>query len=662
MASLWARIKEFFLNMLGINHKIEETLHVTPAVSDKMAEAIDEWTAMYMDDAEWLKEPSPEDPSRIVSLGLPAFIASEKARMAVLELKSEITAPTKTERKPNPNYFPPVSDEFGNVKASGESPTIVEETVEGDTRRADYMNEQYHKKLLSKIRTQLEYGTAKGSLIIKPYVVRSKVTGVAGISNPKSENQQEDKQDKNNKTNKNPFNKTKEPEEKIENSNAGGKQGEQETYKYKMEYDFIQSDCFYPISFDGSGNLTDVAFIQTKTEGDITYSRLERHKLNVNNVTIENYAFKQTVSGNQDVYTGIGGMTLGSEIPLTDVPEWKDIPARAVIQNVDRLLFGYFKMPDANTIDPHSPLGMSCFGRARNLIKDADEQYSRLLWEFEGGELAIDIDRDALQFMADAQGNGHSAMGHLQNRLYRTIDLGESDTYKPFSPSLRDVSLINGLNTILMRIEDVCALSRGTISDVAAEARTATEIKILKQRSFSANKEIQCALQTALEDVIYAMNVYVTLYNIVGDIKYNSDGTVDTSEMGTYDVSFEWDDSILVDEETELNTRMALHNAGIESKLALRMWYYGETELQAQEALNKVTQENKEAIEQNMVMSSQLGSQVRNGEEPAGDQPNAKKSKKSKQNLQKQQLINPTNNSEKEEENEPQTEQEEPTQ
>ena len=662
MASLWARIKEFFLNMLGINHKIEETLHVTPAVSDRMAEAIDEWTAMYMDEAEWLKEPSPEDPSRIVSLGLPAFIASEKARMAVLELKSEITAPTKTERKPNPNYFPPVSDEFGNVKASGESPTVVEETVEGDTRRADYMNEQYHKKLLSKIRTQLEYGTAKGSLIIKPYVVRSKVTGVAGIGNPKSENQQEDKQDKNNKTNKNPFNKTKEPEEKIENSNAGGKQGEQETYKYKMEYDFIQSDCFYPISFDGSGNLTDVAFIQTKTEGDITYSRLERHKLNVNNVTIENYAFKQTVSGNQDVYTGIGGMTLGSEIPLTDVPEWKDIPARAVIQNVDRLLFGYFKMPDANTIDPHSPLGMSCFGRARNLIKDADEQYSRLLWEFEGGELAIDIDRDALQFMADAQGNGHSAMGHLQNRLYRTIDLGESDTYKPFSPTLRDASLINGLNAILMRIEDVCALSRGTISDVATEARTATEIKILKQRSFSANKEIQCALQTALEDVIYAMNVYVTLYNIVGDIKYNSDGTVDTSEMGTYDVSFEWDDSILVDEETELNTRMALHNAGIESKLALRMWYYGETELQAQEALNKVTQENKEAIEQNMVMSSQLGSQVRNGEEPAGDQPNAKKSKKSKQNLQKQQLINPTNNSEKEEENEPQTEQEEPTQ
>lgn len=624
-SSLWAKIKEFFANMFGINQKIEQTLHVTPAVSDKMAQAIDEWTAMYMGESEWLHEPTQDDPTKIVSLGLPAFIASEKARMAVLEFKSEITAPAKTERKPNPDYYPPISDEFGNVKASGVPPTIVEETVDGDTRRAEYLNEQYHKKLLSKLRTQLEYGTAKGSLIIKPYVVRSKVTGIAGIAEDKQPNAQKPT-DENQQTNT--------QEQPTQENPTQPK----ESYKYKMEFDFIQSDCFYPISFDGSGWLTDVAFIQTKVDGDVTYTRLERHRLNVNNVIIENHAFKNTNSGNQEMYTNIGGMTLGTEIPLTDVPEWKDIPPRATINNVDRLLFGYFKMPDANTIDPHSPLGMSCFGRARDLIKDADEQYSRLIWEFEGGELAIDIDRDALKFMADAQGNGHSAMGHLQNRLYRTIDLGESDTYKPFSPALRDVSLINGLNTILMRIEDVCALSRGTISDVAAEARTATEIKILKQRSFSANKEIQTALQLALEDVIYAMNVYVTLYNIVGDIEYRGD-KVDTSKMGTYDVSFEWDDSILVDEESELATRMSLNEKGIESKLALRMWYFGETEKQAQEALNKVVQENKEAIEQNMVMSSQLGQQVRDGDAVQGQDGKKPKSKQDKP--QKQQLINP---------------------
>ena len=158
-------------------------------------------------------------------------------------------------------------------------------------------------------------------------------------------------------------------------------------------------------------------------------------------------------------------------------------------------------------------------------------------------------------------------------------------------------------------------MSRGTISDVSSEARTATEIKILRQRSFSANREVQNALQICLEDVVYAMDVYCTMYNIVDDIKYTEkDGKriADTSEMGKYDVSFEWDDSILIDQESELATRLTLYEKNLESRVALRMWYFGETEAQAQDALNKIAEEKREAIESNMAMSSALGQQVRN--------------------------------------------------
>ena len=103
---LWDRVKESLNRMIG-NKTIEQTFHMSPAISSKMIEAIEEWTDMYEDKAEWLKEPSITDPVKVVSLGLPAFIASEKARMAVLELNSEITAPTETEEVDNPDYFPP---------------------------------------------------------------------------------------------------------------------------------------------------------------------------------------------------------------------------------------------------------------------------------------------------------------------------------------------------------------------------------------------------------------------------------------------------------------------------------------------------------------------------------------------------------------------------
>lgn len=592
--------------MVGLKSTIEQTLNIVPAVSNKMAEAIEEWTNMYEDKASWLHEPDFKDPTKVVSLGLPAFIASEKARMAVIELQSEITAPKETEEVDNPNYFPPVSDMMGNIKTSGEPKTIVKETPKSPEERAKFMNDEYQNKLIPKLRTQLEFGIAKGSLIIKPYVVKSKQQDVAGMDSKQ--------------------------------------QGEAED-KYSIEFDFIQADCFYPFAFDSNGNLSEVAFIQTKTDKDKVYTRLEYHKLEGNNVTIINRAYESETSVTQQ-YSTSSVASLGREVELSKVPEWKNLPKQTSIKNVNRLLFGYFKMPDANTIDPHSPLGISGFARATSLIKEADLQYSRLLWEYEGGELAIDIDRDALTDVKDFKGESHTVMGHLQKRLYRPIDLGESNTYQPYAPALRDASMINGLNNLLMRIEDVVALSRGTMAEVATEARTATELKILKQRSYSSNLEIQKALEKALKDSVYAMDVYCTLYNIVGDIVIK-DGKVDTSKIGLYDVSFTWDDSILVDVDTELNKRMTLLQAGLTSKREVRMWYFGETERQAQTALDKIQEENQQAIENNMIASSKMGQAVQQQQGNAPEQPEGETPEEPKQGMgevqeqQKQALSQP---------------------
>ena len=243
-------------------------------------------------------------------------------------------------------------------------------------------------------------------------------------------------------------------------------------------------------------------------------------------------------------------------------------------------------MPEANTIDTTSSLGVSGYSRAVNLIKDADMQYSRLLWEYEAGEMAIDIDRDALNFVEDVG----SKLGTMQSRLFRKVDLGESNTFVPYAPALRDTAYVQGLNTILMRIEDVTGLSRGTISDAAAEARTATELKILKQRSYQTNADIQQAIEDCLQDVIYIMNAYASLYKITPE--------------GEYDVNFEWDDSIIVDVDMELQKRITLMQNGITSKLETRMWYFGETERQAKEALQQSDVEAKEQMQNDLAMQA----------------------------------------------------------
>lgn len=533
---IWQKLKEIIHKMLG-GKTIEQTLHVVPAISSVMETSIQKWLDMYTGNAPWLQEPTFADPVRITSLGLPAMIASEKARTALLEFKSEITTPTEDVEVKNPNYKEPTPDEFGNLIPSAEPPVIKEAKPKSNTARAEYLNKQYQEKIIKKLRAPVEYMIAGGGLVIKPYVVSKTVVDEKG----------------------------------------------KETIEYEIEADFVIADNFYPLSFNANKQVTEAAFVETKADKDTTYRRLEYHKWSNNQVTIVNKAFKSTANGQQTA----NARDLGQEIPLTTVPEWAELKDRVVIKNVAKPLFAYIKMPEANTVDMHSPLGASGFSRAENLIKDADMQYSRLLWEYEAGEMAIDVDRDALAFREDSGGAMHTVLGRTQQRIFRKVDLGESNTYAPFAPTLRDASFTQGLNTVLMRIEDVCAISRGTLSDAAAEARTATELKILKQRSYQANADIQQALEDGLKEVIYIMNVYCDLYEI--------------TPTGEYDTSFEWDDSIIVDVDTELAKRLQLQQAGISSKLETRMWYFGETERQAREALQKVNEDSMQQMEQDLI-------------------------------------------------------------
>ncbi len=552
--TITTKVKGLINKMIG-KQNIEEVLRVKPTISNEMVNAIELWTRMYEGRAPWLKRPTDEDPSRVVSLGLPQLIASEKARTALIEFESEITTPILDVEPATPNYM----DEK-NVGTDGKPQPMVathlvtKDIPKGNTERAEFLNAQYE-KLKDALRIQLEYGIAKGGLVVKPYLIHHENQTLHQATDMM----------------------TGEPE-RAESKNG-----------YEFEFDFIQANEFYPLAFDSSGKMTEAAFVQRKMDKDIVYSRLEYHRLEDNAVTVINKAFKTNAvaTGKLDY--------LGEEVPLSEVPEWAMLSSETTISGVNRLLFAYFKMPEANTIDTHSPLGVSGFDKVKGLIEEADKQYSRLLWEFEGGELAIDIDRNALKWQEDPNNpdRGHSVMGALQNRLYRKVDLNEDNTYEVFSPTLRDQSLINGLNCILMRIEDGAGISRGTLSDAVSEAKTATELRMLRVRSYETNAHIQKATEKMLKDAIYVMNVYCDLYNVTAD--------------GEYEVSFEWDDSIINDTDTELTKRLLLIQNGIASKLETRMWYFGETERQAREALIRVQEENLEAVQENIAEMEMLG-------------------------------------------------------
>ena len=481
--SFISKLKGVIRRMLS-PETIETALSIQPTISTKMKTAIELWRDMYMDNSPWLGQDE-----TIKSLGLASMIASEKARTATIEMQIKVT---------------------------------------GESEKAKFVKKCYE-KLQVDLRTNLEYGIAFGSFIIKPYVIKD------------------------------------------------------EKGKYSIEVSYTKATDFYPLSFSSDGKITEAAFLDRIIRKNVVYTKLEHHKLQGNTLTIENRAFK---SENSNAILNNSYGELGTPVALTDIPEWAEEPPIVVINDTNSMLFAYFKMPGTNIIDLNSSLGVSGFAKAVDLIKDADTQYSNFLWEFEGGQLAIDVDRTALNPLKDKDGRVVEVLPQRQNRLFRhSLDLGDDNLYNVFNPEFRDASLINGLNNILMHIEDVCEMSRGSLSEVTyAEARTATEMRILKQRSFAANKAIQEALERTLREYANIIDTYCDLYKIVPD--------------GSYDIAYCWDDSIIVDKDTEKQTDLIEVDKGLMSKVEYRMKWRGETQQQAEQALKDIQSE----AEQNLML------------------------------------------------------------
>lgn len=434
-------VKELWHKMIG-QSSVKQALRVDIAISAPMAQALQLWSQMYANQAPWLDKDTH-------SLNLPAAIAGEIARAATIELQVEISG----------------------------SP------------RAEFLQEQFV-RILPKLRDQVEYGCAKGGMIVKPYI-------------------------------------------------AGG----------KIVVDFVQADQFYPVSFDADGDITSAVFVDQRQVGDKYYTRLEYHEMQDGACLIRNLAFR---SSNSE--------TLGQPVSLDSVDAWSSLEEEAWVTNIERPLFAYFRYPQANNIDPTSPLGVSCYARACDLIKDADVQWSNLLWEFESGQRALYV--DLLAFGKDADGRPVLP----SKRLYKTIDAGgqEDALFQEWTPTLREANILAGLDAILKKIEFNCGLAYGTLSDPQTVDKTATEIKISRQRSYATITDTQKALQSVFDNLLYAMDVWATIGGL--------------APRGPYQAAYQWDDSVVVDTELQFSQDLQLVGHGIMSKIEWRMRNFHEPE------------------------------------------------------------------------------------
>lgn len=339
-------------------------------------------------------------------------------------------------------------------------------------------------------------------------------------------------------------------------------------YGDNMLVDVTGAAGFQPTKFDPSGRCIGGVFKDKPVKVNGTYYvRLESHELNGTTYTIKNKAYYSDSAG-----------SVGADAQLTTIPEWADIEPEVAIENVDGPLFAYFKPPIANTADSNSMCGMSIYGDAATveLIKQADEQWERLRWEYKSSERKVLMD-------------GTSSTADMFNK--RLFEIGpfspNGDFFQHIEPQIRDDAIYRGFQNTLRRVEFNIGLSYGDISDPQTIEKTATEIRSSKQRKYVLVSSIQAALAHTFDSLIYAMDVYASLYGL--------------APAGDYEVTYDWGDSILDDQETkdkEFSRDLQLTSAGVMNPWELRAKYFNEDEDTAKAALptaqDMVTEQQQE--------------------------------------------------------------------
>lgn len=341
-------------------------------------------------------------------------------------------------------------------------------------------------------------------------------------------------------------------------------------YGDKMLVDVTGAAGFQPTKFDPSGHCIGGVFKDKPVKVNGTYYvRLESHELNGTTYTIKNKAYYSDSAG-----------SVGADAQLTTIPEWADIEPEVAIENVDGPLFAYFKPPIANTADSNSMCGMSIYGDAATveLIKQADEQWERLRWEYKSSERKVLMD-------------GTSSTADMFNK--RLFEIGpfspDGDFFQHIEPQIRDDAIYRGFQNTLRRVEFNIGLSYGDISDPQTIEKTATEIRSSKQRKYVLVSSIQAALAHTFDSLIYAMDVYASLYGL--------------APAGDYEATYDWGDSILDDQETkdkEFARNLQLVSADIMNAWELRAKYFNEDEATAKAALPKMqdmTTEGQQEVE-----------------------------------------------------------------
>ena len=352
--------------------------------------------------------------------------------------------------------------------------------------------------------------------------------------------------------------------------------------------DYIPPDRFLVTEFDSNGNVTGVIFFSFHQKGKKFYTRAEWHRfedgerreesgesVSVRVYRVSNKAF---VSNNQD--------EIGRPTDLKNT-KWADIVPEFTAENLEKPLFVYIKNPYSNTIDPDSPLGVSCFSECIEELRWLDIAMSTMGVETEDSEPKMIIGQSAIQY---AEANGIE----LPRMVLKTgLDDMTDKPFEQWQPTLQVASRTDGINFLLSIISHKTGFDPGyfVFNGQTISVATATQVEATERRTINTVGDYRDILSCpdsngdgrigAIHDIAYIMDAMAVI-----------NGESAPSEFGNYEIYADFAD-LTRNAEEDRSRALLLTDKGFYPK-----WYYlvhneGFTEEEARAIVAEAKTENE---------------------------------------------------------------------
>lgn len=314
----------------------------------------------------------------------------------------------------------------------------------------------------------------------------------------------------------------------------------------------------------GYGGVILVPYVKS---GKIYYNIVSQSRVTIDEVEGENIIGATIIADKRTVNRGIGNSKTyyrltnyrvrngnieitqkftdenGHEVAVPDF--WKNIELKKVITGVDRALFGYIKSPINNrkTDDKYGvPITYGC----DSTIAEIKETMKQLYREYKLKEAFVGADSTMF--------NGKDSLP--LNGLFKKVDAGDDNFFEVFDPAFRPFT--ERLQELFKRLEHQIGTSAGILSEVNTQNATATEIKRSMYDTFTLVDGMRSNIEKGIEDFLYSANVLANAYNL--------------TPQGDYEVSFDWDYSLLEDSQETFSQLITAQSKGIISEVEVRQW------------------------------------------------------------------------------------------